>query len=119
VIERLVARLIEQLDEQDGDTDIESNGDELDGSAAEDDWHNGSRPGELSYVAANDCEDAEEDDPGGGNIEDEPHDDFGEAEPEEGVTPPQYGIDQRIIPPWHSFGNRAWEVDHDRLAKSP
>jgi len=38
VIERLVMRLIERLDEQDGDTDIEPNCDELDGNCSEDDF---------------------------------------------------------------------------------
>lgn len=36
VIERLVARLIDHLDEEDGDADLEPNGDELDGTDAED-----------------------------------------------------------------------------------
>lgn len=61
MIERLVARLIDHLDGQDGDPDLETNGDEQDGSAAEDDWHIQSRPGWLSYVLARDCEDAEDD----------------------------------------------------------
>lgn len=46
VIERLVAKLIDHLDEWDGDADLEPNGDELDGTDAEDEvlhdfGHNG------------------------------------------------------------------------------
>ena len=62
VIERLVARLIDHLDEQDRDPDLEPNGDERDGSEAEDDWHHHSRPRGLSCVRAADCEDAEPED---------------------------------------------------------
>ena len=40
VIERLVSRLIEHLDEQDGEPDFEPNGDELDGTNAEDELGN-------------------------------------------------------------------------------
>lgn len=61
IIERLVARLIEHLDATDGDADLEPDGDELDGSTAADDWHNGSRRGGLSSIASVDCEDAEDD----------------------------------------------------------
>jgi hypothetical protein len=39
MLARLVARMIDRLDEIDGDTDTEANGDELDGSMAEDDFH--------------------------------------------------------------------------------
>ena len=59
IIERLVARLIEHLDEQDGDSDSEANGDEQDGSTAEDDWHHSSRERGLSLLRACECEDAE------------------------------------------------------------
>ncbi len=38
-LERLTARMIEALDTMDGDTDVEANGDELDGSLGEDDFH--------------------------------------------------------------------------------
>lgn len=60
VIERLVGRLIDHLDEQDGDTDLEPTGDEADGSSAEDDWQHRSVAGGLSKVLAFNCEDAEE-----------------------------------------------------------
>jgi hypothetical protein len=39
ILSRLVARMIERMDEIDPDSDIEDNGDELDGSMAEDDFH--------------------------------------------------------------------------------
>jgi hypothetical protein len=45
VIERLVIRLIEHLDAQDGDPDSEANGDELDGSSGEEDIPIPSRSG--------------------------------------------------------------------------
>lgn len=38
-LDRLVERAIDHMDEQDGDTDVEANGDELDGSMGEDDFH--------------------------------------------------------------------------------
>jgi hypothetical protein len=63
VIERLVSRLIDQLDGLDGDVDLEPNGDERDGSAAEDDWHHHSQKQGLSHLPASQCEDAEEDGP--------------------------------------------------------
>lgn len=37
-LERLVQQLIDRMDEADGDTDIEANGDELDGGNCEDDF---------------------------------------------------------------------------------
>jgi hypothetical protein len=58
VIERIVARLIEHLDDEDGDPDLEPNGDEQDGNFAEDDfcdhWADGpgcpiSDPGEDNH----------------------------------------------------------------------
>lgn len=38
-LSRLTERMIDRMDEIDGDADAEVNGDELDGSAAEDDFH--------------------------------------------------------------------------------
>jgi hypothetical protein len=90
VIERLVARLIEHLDEQDGDPDLEPNGDERDGSAAEDDWHHGSVSGGLSSLPAYECED---------------------AEPSGGVRA-THGTDQRIV--HQSYGFRPWHIDEER-----
>jgi hypothetical protein len=48
-LEALTERLIDYLDEQDGDLDIEPNGDELDGSNAEDDYGGGSNTGIYSH----------------------------------------------------------------------
>lgn len=39
VLARLTERMIDRMDEIDGDADIEPNGDELDGHLAEDDFH--------------------------------------------------------------------------------
>lgn len=38
-LDRIAQRAIDRLDELDGDTDVEANGDELDGSLGEDDFH--------------------------------------------------------------------------------
>lgn len=38
VLERLAQQIIDHLDDADGDTDVEANGDELDGDGAEDDF---------------------------------------------------------------------------------
>lgn len=37
-LERLVQQLIDRMDDTDGDTDVEANGDEMDGGNAEDDF---------------------------------------------------------------------------------
>lgn len=58
VLTRLVARMIERLDELDGDPDVELNGDELDGSMAEDDFHH-QHANWLGYPG--DPDDAEDD----------------------------------------------------------
>jgi hypothetical protein len=39
VLARLTERLIDRMDEEDGNPDLEANGDELDGSMGEDDFH--------------------------------------------------------------------------------
>lgn len=44
-LEGLTERLIDRLDEIDGDLDVEPNGDELDGSGAEDDFCDHNAPG--------------------------------------------------------------------------
>lgn len=45
ILSRLVARMIERLDELDGDTDLEPNGDELDGTGSpEEDWRHFTPP---------------------------------------------------------------------------
>jgi len=38
-LERLVQQIIDRLDDMDGDTDVEANGDERDGHGGEDDFH--------------------------------------------------------------------------------
>lgn len=48
-LEALTERLIDYLDEQDGDHDIEPNGDEIDGTGAEDDYGSGSNSGIYSH----------------------------------------------------------------------
>lgn len=45
ILARLTAQLIERLDELDGDTDVETNGDELDGTGGEDDFMHHERNG--------------------------------------------------------------------------
>lgn len=75
-IERAAQALIDLLDVIDGDNDLEANGDELDGSMGEDDFHD-------QYGTAPGCPVS---DPGGDPL------DFGERE--EGVLVPIYAIDQ-------------------------
>lgn len=64
VIELLVARMIDQLDEEDGDADLEPNGDELDGNGSEEDFmrHGFDRLGEPGCPLS---------DPGGCDLADE------------------------------------------------
>lgn len=66
---------IDLLDIVDGDPDEEANGDELDGSAAEDDFTTGDSGD--SYLCGAGCpvsDPPKDDDPGGGNVIDDPHD---------------------------------------------
>lgn len=83
LLNRLVERAIERLDELDGDADFE------DATDAEDEGfsHLAVR---CALRAGPGCPIA---DPGGGNVEDAPHDDAGEAEPEHCLFP-AYGDDQ-------------------------
>lgn len=67
-LDRLTARMIDRLDEMDGDLDLELNGDELDGTGGEDDFL---MHGADSFGLPGNPEDAEDDDPG----EDEARDD--------------------------------------------
>ncbi|MDB5583359.1 MAG: hypothetical protein JWR80_8535 [Bradyrhizobium sp.] len=61
ILARLVARMIDRIDEIDGDTDREANGDELDGSMAEDDFH-GQNTNWMGYPGdPGDAEDGDED----------------------------------------------------------
>ncbi len=87
-IEAAIETLIEILDAADPDTDFEESGAE--DSFAE---HDDDGPGDPTA------------DPDHG-IDDLPHDDFGEAEPEEGIIPPigTYGIDQREFAHWGGKG---------------
>ena len=83
---RLVQRLIDRMDDMDGDPDLEGNGDEEDHTGGEDDFHNAAwRP--LSWGGPG-CPVSDE---GGGNIDDDPHD----HEPEVRLV---CGIDQREPP---------------------
>lgn len=69
MLSRLTERLIERLDEIDGDDDVEPNGDELDGSgAAEDEFY----PPWLDHHAQPGCplaDPGEDDDAGGNQLE--------------------------------------------------
>ena len=78
----------ERLDEIDGDPDFQqADGDELDFNAAEDDFcdHSGWKCEAGCPVA----DPGEDDDPGGGNVDDQ-------GKPEEGSLFPAYGIDQSV-----------------------
>ena len=81
---------IELMDVADGNTDVETNGDELDGSSAEDDiWGHGGNGMDGPGCSLADA--GEEDDHAGGNVDDE-------GEPENGIVHPAYGIDQTCGP---------------------
>lgn len=86
-LEALTERLIDYLDEQDSDPDIEPNGDELDGSNAEDDYSGGSNTGIYSHPG---CPIADPD---------TACDDYGcdgetDTEVDDAVTFLRYGLDQ-------------------------
>ncbi len=85
VIADTIEKLLEVLDGRDGDPDVEPNGDELDDpgdlqDAAWIEWNTMRGAAKIGPNLAGEHEDdaAEDDDPGGGNVTDEPHD--GEAE---------------------------------------
>ena len=83
VLERLAQSIIDHLDETDGDSDVEANGDELDGDGAEDDFmdHGENWKQELGCPVS---------DPGGYSI--------GEGGDPRRLPPPTYdGEDQSII----------------------
>ncbi|MDZ7895438.1 MAG: hypothetical protein U5M50_11065 [Sphingobium sp.] len=72
-LERLAQRIIDRLDDLDGDPDAED-GDEDRCPSWDDDHISDARPiGQIGFdpIGAFSCEDAEDDDPGGGNVEDE------------------------------------------------
>ena len=92
VLSRLVTRMIERLDDIDGDPEFQqADGDELDGNAAEDDFcdHSGWKAEAGCPVA----DPGEDDDPGGGNVEDEGE--YAGAEDAGGCG--EHGIDQREL----------------------
>jgi len=89
-LEAFLSVAIDLLDTMDGDPDIERNGDENDGSFAEDEYC-------ASFFGSFDGPGCPISDPGGGNVEDE-----GEEE-EDGAgqiyaTLPVYGVDQSVGP---------------------
>lgn len=86
-LEAVTERLIEYLDTLDPDPDVESNGDELDGTAGEDDFY----PHSYRWKAEPGCPISDPD----CAIDDQPCDDpYEDMEPEENAVP-IYGIDQR------------------------
>ena len=93
-----VEALIARLDLSEPDSDLEASGDELDASYPEDVF------GHLAMLGTAALEDAEDDDPGGGNIEDER-----QAGDWQGVlaTLPRYGSDQSRGPVNVQEANRA------------
>lgn len=96
LLSRLVQRAIEHMDEQDGDPDIEDD-DPLEVAWVDNhhDWG--------GFIGAYANEDDEDDDPAGGNCEDE-----GEDVPSAWALPTaRYGIDQREI-----IGS-GWRFDRD------
>lgn len=79
--------LIAVLDSADPDPDDEPNGDELDGNHGEDDFCLYNLP--IGYPGCPVSDPEEDEDPSGGNVEDEPQLDHSEN----GLTP-DYGLDQ-------------------------
>lgn len=80
-IEALIESLIDTLDQLDPDPDLEANGDELDGTNAEDDWwHHANWNGEPGCPVS------------------DPGEEVGDQEHEE-TLPAFYGTDQ-TAPPW-------------------
>lgn len=92
LLSRLTARLIEHLDQVDGDPDLED-GDEDRCAARDDDLTDFSfvPAGSLNWPIVGVCEDDEDDDPAGGNVLDEPHDHHENLRP-------LYGVDQSAGP---------------------
>ncbi len=85
-LEGFIAVALDLLDLADGDPDFQqADGDELDFNAAEDDFcdHSGWKAEAGCPVS----DPGEDDDPGGGNVDDE-------GEPTYGIEHPAYGIDQ-------------------------
>lgn len=94
--------LISALDGADPDPDLEANGDELDVS-----WPEGFRPFETSLSEDAEEDDApEEDDPGGGDVQDEPHDEIAEGNDE-----PNLGRRETINQGADSYTGSEFELD--------
>lgn len=90
-LEALTERLIIALDELDGDLDVEPNGDERDGSAAEDDYGSSCNTGECAAagcpIGDPDCA-----------VDDQPCDEDYDQEHDYRTAPPMiYGDDQRRV----------------------
>ncbi len=84
---------IELMDVADGNTDVETNGDELDGSSAEEDiWGHGGNGMDGPGCSLADA--GEEDDHAGGNVDDEGEN----ADAEDAAGCGSYGIDQPTGP---------------------
>jgi hypothetical protein len=86
-LEGFIAVAIDLLDVADGDNDLEDNGDELDGTAGEDDFHTQ----RANWKAQPGCPLA---DPGGCEHDGIEPDDDREADPAEAGVVPTYGVDQ-------------------------
>lgn len=117
-IEHLTQALIDRLDMMDGDPDLEDNGDRegSDGDCGDIAWFEWDQREALGQLSEHELpvathayqwhamtEDDEDDDPAGGNTEDE-----GEALEYAGLPLPIYGVDQRREPlnhrkVWHSY----------------
>lgn len=133
-IEDLTQSLIDRLDMMDGDCDLEDNADREanDGDSGDFAWpewdqrgEGQAAEGEMPWATASFqwhamTEDDEDDDPAGGNSEDE-----GEALEYAGLPLPIYGIDQRREPlnhrkVWHSFAfNPETGLHYPRHGRAP
>lgn len=90
---KLTTRMIDRMDCLDGNADVEANGDELDGSMGEDDFHHQNADW-LGYPGV--PEDAKDDDPSGDLLDEGEDEDWRP----DGifVDKPKYGIDQSSGP---------------------
>jgi hypothetical protein len=101
---RLTEAMIDRMDEIDGDTDLELNGDELDGDNSEDEFLDRQdglgRPGDPN--------DAEDDDPAGDTLDE--HGEFEDWRPDGvAVDRPRYGEDQSTGPLNELEAYRNWQ----------
>ena len=100
---RLVHRMIEHMDEMEGDTDLEPNGDELDGSMGEDDFCDHS-----TFMAGPGCSISDPDQA----VDDAACDDLDQDREEESHLFPSYGADQSEPEPPQWSDNRAVRREH-------